>query len=137
MTDPQVDAPALDEQTDAAAAPEAPEALEALAAPAPAPAPAPAVAVAAGPHYLSIVAFAVGLAGLLSPGLPSIAAIILGHIGLAKEPTGRTYAIIGLVSGYLVVGMTLIGVIVFFSMFGVILSSVLAMLPVGEFVVTR
>lgn len=133
MTDPQVDAPALDEQTDAAAAPEAPEAPEALAAPAPA----PAVAVAAGPHYLSIVAFAVGLAGLLSPGLPSIAAIILGHIGLAKEPTGRTYAIIGLVSGYLVVGMTLIGVIVFFSMFGVILSSVLAMLPVGEFVVTR
>lgn len=107
----------------------APPAAEPVA-PAPAaPATAAAAAAAAGPHYMSIVAFALGLAGVLSPGLPSIAAIVLGHIGLAKEPTGRTFAIIGLVAGYLVTGMFVIGMIILFSIWGVVLSSILTAVP--------
>ena len=82
-----------------------------------------------GPHYLSIVAFTLGLVGIISPGLPSIAAIVLGHIGLAKEPSGRTFAIIGLVAGYAIVGLFIIGTIIAIAFTGAILSAIMAAVP--------
>ncbi|MFB2572943.1 DUF4190 domain-containing protein [Micrococcus sp. IITD107] len=54
---------------------------------------------------LSIVAMVFGILGVLSAGtmfLPQLAAIVLGHIGLRKEPNGRGFAIAGLVMGYVV-----------------------------------
>ena len=95
----------------------------------PPPPAAPVAPAPAGPHYLSIVAFTLGLVGVISPGLPSLAAIVLGHIGLSKEPTGRTFAIIGLVAGYVMVGLFVIGMIVFFSIWGVVLSTILSSIP--------
>ena len=88
--------------------------------------------IAAAPHYLSIVAFTLGLAGVVSPGLASIGAIVLGHIALSKEPTGRTFAIIGLVAGYVVTGMFVLAMIIFVSIWGVVLSSILATVPFLE-----
>jgi len=85
--------------------------------------PAPA---ATGPHYLSIVAFTLGLVGIISPGLPSIAAIVLGHIGLSKEPSGRTFAMVGLVAGYVMVGLFVIGVILFMTFWGIAMSAIFA-----------
>ena len=140
MTKSTTDAQPSDDAPEEAAAPqatEAPAAIEAPADEAPAgapPAAEPAVAATTppsetGPHYYSIVAFALGLAGLLSPGLGSVAAIVLGHIGLAKEPTGRTFAIIGLVTGYAVCGIFIIGMVLLIAFWGVLISSFAIAMP--------
>lgn len=56
---------------------------------------------------LGLIAMICGIVGVVTGGalfLPQIGAIILGHIGLAKEPQGRGFSIAGLVMGYLVTG---------------------------------
>lgn len=60
------------------------------------------------PKGLSIAALVCGIVGMVTFGflfLPQLAAIVLGHLGLSKEPAGRGMAIGGLVMGYLVAGL--------------------------------
>jgi hypothetical protein len=53
---------------------------------------------------LSIASLALGAGGLVFGwafvGLPSIAAVVLGHLALRREPEGRSLAVPGLVLGY-------------------------------------
>ena len=59
----------------------------------------------APPRGLSIASLVLGAAGLLAGwvflGVPSIVAVVLGHLALVREPAGRSLAIPGLVLGYL------------------------------------
>ncbi|GAB3570880.1 hypothetical protein GCM10027405_36020 [Arthrobacter alkaliphilus] len=60
--------------------------------------------VAPEPKGLSIASMCCGIAAFVGFGffvLPQIAAVILGHMGLKKEPAGKGMAIAGLVMGYL------------------------------------
>ncbi|MBO1268033.1 DUF4190 domain-containing protein [Arthrobacter cavernae] len=60
--------------------------------------------VPAEPKGLSIAAMICGIVGLVTGGfliLPQIAAVILGHIGMKKEPAGRGFALTGLITGYI------------------------------------
>lgn len=71
------------------------------------------------PKGLSIGALVCGIVGVVTFGflfLPQIAAIVLGHIGLSKEPAGRGMAIGGLVMGYLVAGLW--AMLLFFGFIG-------------------
>ncbi|KHL02774.1 DUF4190 domain-containing protein [Sinomonas humi] len=55
------------------------------------------------PRTLSIVSMVCGIASLLGFGfllLPQLAAIVLGHLALSREPAGRGFAIAGLATGY-------------------------------------
>ena len=56
------------------------------------------------PRGLSIAALALGAGGLVFGwaflGLPSLAAVVLGHLALRREPEGRSLAVTGLVLGY-------------------------------------
>jgi len=57
---------------------------------------------------LSVAALVCGIVGVVSFGflfLPQIAAIILGHIALGREPGGRGMALGGLIMGYIVTGL--------------------------------
>jgi Domain of unknown function (DUF4190) len=57
----------------------------------------------AEPKGLSIAAMVCGILGVISGGffvLPQIAAVVLGHIGMKKEPAGRAFALTGLITGY-------------------------------------
>ncbi len=50
--------------------------------------------------------FALGL-------LPSVAAVILGHIGIARQPNARPLSLTGLVTGYVGIGISLLwGIII-------------------------
>lgn len=64
------------------------------------------------PRGLSIASMALGLAGLafgwFMLGVPSVVGVILGHIGLKREPAGRAFAITGLVTGYVGIGIGII-----------------------------
>jgi Domain of unknown function (DUF4190) len=57
------------------------------------------------PKTLSLTSMILGIASLIGFGyliLPSIAAVVTGHLGLRREsPQGRGFAIAGLVLGYL------------------------------------
>jgi hypothetical protein len=67
------------------------------------------------PKGLSIASMVCGIAALVGFGfflLPQIAAVVLGHLGLAREPAGRGFAIAGLVMGY--VGLLITAVVVAF-----------------------
>jgi Domain of unknown function (DUF4190) len=57
------------------------------------------------PRGLSIAAMVCGIVGLalsffLMGFLPALAGVILGHIGMKKEPTAKGFAITGLITGY-------------------------------------
>ncbi|WP_422934901.1 DUF4190 domain-containing protein [Sinomonas sp. P47F7] len=55
------------------------------------------------PRGLSIASMVCGIASLLGFGvflLPQVAAVILGHLALSREPAGRGFAIAGLATGY-------------------------------------
>jgi hypothetical protein len=68
------------------------------------------------PKGLSIASMVCGIAALVGFGfflLPQIAAVVLGHLGLAREPAGRGFAIAGLVMGYVGLLITVV-VIAFF-----------------------
>lgn len=82
----------------------------------------------APPRGLSIAALVLGLVGLFLSwflfGLPSLLAVIFGHVALKREPAGRGMAIGGLVTGYLVLLLGVlgaVGLVVAFLVFGVAL----------------
>ncbi|WP_427173115.1 DUF4190 domain-containing protein [Arthrobacter sp. 92] len=63
------------------------------------------------PKGLSIASLCCGIAVYLGFGLlimPQIAAVILGHMALQREPAGRSLAIAGLVLGYIALVITAI-----------------------------
>ena len=63
------------------------------------------------PKGLSIASLCCGIAVFLGLGLfilPQIAAVVLGHLALLREPAGRGLAIAGLVLGYLGLALTAI-----------------------------
>ncbi len=71
--------------------------------------------VPAAPKGLSIASLCCGLAAFLGLGfflLPQLAAVLLGHLALLREPGGRGLAIAGLVLGYIAIAITLLVVIV-------------------------
>ncbi|WP_211129138.1 DUF4190 domain-containing protein [Sinomonas albida] len=70
----------------------------------------------AEPRGLSIASMVCGIASLVGFGfflLPQIAAVILGHMALSREPAGRGFAIAGLAMGYFCLLITVV-VIAFF-----------------------
>jgi hypothetical protein len=78
--------------------------------------------VRAEPKALSIASLCCGIAALVGFGfflLPQIAAVILGHMALTREPAGRGMAIAGLVLGYVGVALTILVIVIF----GIVISS--------------
>jgi hypothetical protein len=76
----------------------------------------------AEPKVLSIASLCCGIAALVGFGfflLPQIAAVILGHMALAREPGGRGMAIAGLVLGYVGVALTILVIVIL----GILFSS--------------
>jgi hypothetical protein len=83
-------------------------------------------AMQAEPKGLSIASMCCGIAIYVGFGffiLPQIAAVILGHLALKREPAGKGMAIAGLVMGYIGVALTLIFGIIFFIAIGASSSS--------------
>jgi hypothetical protein len=70
---------------------------------------------APAPKGLSIGALVCGIVGVVTFGflfLPQVAAIVLGHIALGREPAGRGMALGGLIMGYVVAGLWLLLIII-------------------------
>ncbi|MCY1249235.1 hypothetical protein D9M72_627510 [compost metagenome] len=68
------------------------------------------------PKGLSIASLCCGIAVFLGLGLfilPQLAAVILGHLALLREPAGRGLAIGGLVLGY--IGLALTAIVLTFA----------------------
>ncbi|KIS29254.1 integral membrane protein [Arthrobacter sp. SPG23] len=68
------------------------------------------------PKGLSIASLCCGIAVFLGLGLfilPQIAAVVLGHLALLREPAGRGLAIAGLVLGY--IGLALTAIVLTFA----------------------
>jgi Domain of unknown function (DUF4190) len=66
------------------------------------------------PKGLSIASLCCGIAVYLGFGvfiLPQLAAVILGHMALGREPSGRGFAIAGLVMGYLGLVLTVLAIV--------------------------
>jgi len=67
--------------------------------------------VSAAPKALSIASLCCGIASFLGFGfflLPQLAAVVLGHLALNREPAGRGLAIAGLVLGYAAIAITVL-----------------------------
>lgn len=65
------------------------------------------------PRGLSIASMVCGIVGLalsifLMGFLPALAGVILGHIGMKKEPTAKGFSLTGLITGYAGVALSLI-----------------------------
>lgn len=76
------------------------------------------------PKTLSIASLCCGVAAFLGFGfflLPQLAAVVLGHMALKREPSGRGMAIAGLVLGY--VGIALAVLVIGLIVLGLALSS--------------
>lgn len=72
--------------------------------------------MAAEPKNLSIASMCCGIAVFVGFGfflLPQVAAVILGHMALRREPSGRGFAIAGLVMGYIGIALTILVIVVF------------------------
>jgi hypothetical protein len=68
------------------------------------------------PKSLSIASMCCGIAALVGFGfflLPQLAAVILGHLALRREPAGRGMAIAGLVMGYVGIAVTILVLVIF------------------------
>lgn len=68
------------------------------------------------PRSLSIASLCCGIAVFLGFGffiLPQIAAVILGHLALTREPAGKGMAIAGLVLGYVGIAITVLVIVIF------------------------
>ncbi len=68
------------------------------------------------PKTLSIASMCCGIAALVGFGfflLPQLAAVILGHLALHREPAGRGMAIAGLVMGYVGIAVTILVLVIF------------------------
>jgi hypothetical protein len=66
------------------------------------------------PKGLSIASLCCGIAVYMGFGvfiLPQLAAVILGHMALRREPSGRGFAIAGLVMGYLGLALTVLAIV--------------------------
>ncbi len=71
--------------------------------------------VPAAPKVLSIASLCCGIASFMGFGfflLPQLAAVVLGHLALSREPGGRGLAIAGLVLGYVALAITVLVVVV-------------------------
>ncbi|WP_211882889.1 DUF4190 domain-containing protein [Pseudarthrobacter albicanus] len=69
------------------------------------------------PKSLSIASLCCGVATFLGFGfflLPQIAAVVLGHMALMREPSGRGMAIAGLVLGYVAIALTVLAIALLF-----------------------
>jgi hypothetical protein len=67
--------------------------------------------MAPAPKNLSIASLCCGIAIFVGFGvflLPQLAAVILGHMALRREPSGRGFAIAGLVMGYIGIALTVL-----------------------------
>ncbi|MFF2030911.1 DUF4190 domain-containing protein [Arthrobacter sp. NPDC058192] len=67
------------------------------------------------PKTLSIASMCCGIAALVGFGfflLPQLAAVILGHLALRREPAGRGMAIAGLVMGYVGIAVTILVLVI-------------------------
>lgn len=75
------------------------------------------------PTPLSVAALATGIGGIVFGwaflGLPSIAAVVLGHLALRREPAGRRLALPGLILGY--VGIAGAALLVLFIVLALVL----------------
>ena len=63
------------------------------------------------PKGLSIASMCCGIAAFVGLGvfiLPQLAAVILGHLALRREPSGKGMAIAGLVLGYVAIALTIL-----------------------------
>ncbi|WP_309107895.1 DUF4190 domain-containing protein [Arthrobacter sp.] len=72
------------------------------------------------PKGLSIASLCCGISIYIGFGfiiLPQIAAVVLGHMALKKEPAGKGMAIAGLVMGYVGIALTVVFLIFFFAIF--------------------
>ncbi|MEC5179869.1 DUF4190 domain-containing protein [Arthrobacter sp. CG_A4] len=66
------------------------------------------------PKSLSIASLCCGIAVFVGPGfflLPQLAAVILGHMALRREPAGRGMASAGLVLGYVGIALTVMVIV--------------------------
>jgi hypothetical protein len=76
----------------------------------------------AEPKSLSITSLCCGIAVFLGFGfiiLPQVAAVILGHMALRREPSGRALAIAGLVMGYIGLALTVLAFVALAMLFSV------------------
>ncbi|MFF1383960.1 DUF4190 domain-containing protein [Arthrobacter sp. NPDC058288] len=76
------------------------------------------------PKGLSIASLCCGIAVFIGLGLfilPQIAAVVLGHLALHREPAGRGLAIAGLVLGY--VGLALTAIVLTFAVAAILAAS--------------
>jgi hypothetical protein len=67
------------------------------------------------PKTLSIASMCCGIAALVGFGfflLPQLAAVVLGHLALRREPAGRGMAIAGLVMGYVGIAVTILVLVI-------------------------
>ena len=67
------------------------------------------------PKGLSIASMCCGIAAFVGLGiflLPQLAAVILGHLALKREPSGRGMAIAGLVLGYVGIALTILVIVI-------------------------
>jgi hypothetical protein len=69
------------------------------------------------PRGLSIASMVCGIVGLVLSFfmvgfLPALAAVILGHIGMKKEPTAKGFSLTGLITGYAGIALSLIVVLI-------------------------
>ena len=67
------------------------------------------------PKGLSIASMICGIAAFVGLGfflLPQFAAVILGHMALKREPSGRGMAIAGLVLGYAGIALTVLAIVI-------------------------
>ena len=80
----------------------------------------------AEPKTLSIASLCCGIAVFLGFGfilLPQVAAVILGHMALRREPSGRGLAIAGLVMGYIGLALTVLAIVGLALLFSVAATS--------------
>ena len=73
------------------------------------------------PKGLSIASMCCGIATFIGFGffiLPQIAAVVLGHLALNREPASKGMAIAGLIMGYVGVAITVVVLIFFFAAIG-------------------
>jgi hypothetical protein len=82
--------------------------------------------MAVQPKTLSIASLCCGIAVYVGFGfilLPQIAAVILGHLALRREPSGRGLAIAGLVMGYIGLALTVLAIVSLAMLFSVAATS--------------
>jgi hypothetical protein len=76
----------------------------------------------APPQGLSITSMILGISGLVlllfGIGLlPSIAAVITGHLAKRSQPHARGMWITGLITGYIGIGLAILGIVVLVAFF--------------------